>query len=118
MKKKNSYLRFGMILIIIPIVFCLISPVICKFDSSYVDSAVRLTAPNSIHLMGTDDLGRDIMARMAEGTRNSLEIGICVAIITSILGLILGYLVSFYKIVDGIITGRRICAICQNYWIE
>lgn len=103
MKKINSYLIFGVILIIIPVVFCIVAPILCPFDSSYVDSAVRLTAPNNVHLMGTDDLGRDIMARVAEGSRNSLEIGICVAIFTSILGLILGYLVSFYKILDGII---------------
>jgi peptide/nickel transport system permease protein len=50
----------------------------------------RLAAPSSAHWFGTDDLGRDVLARMAYGTRVTLMIACLVAVIAAPLGLMIG----------------------------
>ncbi len=62
-----------------------------------------LLPPSLEHLMGTDRLGRDLLARIMEGGKISLTIGVGSAIIASLIGLIVGVTAGFFgKIVDKI----------------
>jgi peptide/nickel transport system permease protein len=56
-----------------------------------------LEAPSFMHLLGTDRLGRDLLARIIEGGKVSLFIGIGSALIASFLGLIIGTLAGYYR---------------------
>ena len=63
------------------------------------DLVHTLEAPSSAHWFGTDELGRDIMARVAYGARTSLFIAFTISLITSVVGVIFG-------IVTGYLGGR------------
>jgi len=50
----------------------------------------------SFHILGTDELGRDVMMRLIYGTRISMGVGILVALASSLIGLLIGALAGFY----------------------
>ncbi len=62
-----------------------------------LDKAAILLSPSSEHLMGTDRLGRDVMARILEGGKVSLSIGVGSAIIASFIGLMVGVSAGFFR---------------------
>jgi peptide/nickel transport system permease protein len=59
-------------------------------DPQSVDLLDRLAAPSPAHLLGTDELGRDVLFRLLEGGRVSLAIGIAAAIAAAALGTAVG----------------------------
>ena len=62
-----------------------------------LNKAAILVAPNSEHIMGTDRLGRDVFARILEGGKVSLSIGVGSALISSFVGLMVGVSAGFFK---------------------
>lgn len=108
----NKYIKIGAGLMLIPILVALISPLLMTLDISGVDPVNRLQFISSAHLMGTDDLGRDIFSRMVYGIRISLFIGIVVTCISLTLGALVGIVATYssfaeailMRIVDGIMA--------------
>lgn len=66
------------------------------FSPNSVDLSERLEPPGRDHLLGTDDLGRDIVARMIYGARVSLTVGFFATAIALVVGSILGALAGYY----------------------
>jgi peptide/nickel transport system permease protein len=66
------------------------------FGPNDVDLAHRLQEPSAQHRFGTDDLGRDVLARMIHGARISLMVGFTATAISLIVGSILGALAGYY----------------------
>jgi peptide/nickel transport system permease protein len=62
----------------------------------HLDFLSLMTAPNSIHLFGTDDLGRDLLARSMYGGRVSLLVGFVAMVIAISLGTVIGALAGFF----------------------
>ncbi len=62
-----------------------------------LDKNSILLSPSLEHLFGTDRLGRDLLARVMEGGKVSLTIGVTSAVISSLLGLIIGVSGGFFK---------------------
>ncbi|MGO3147483.1 MAG: ABC transporter permease [Leucobacter sp.] len=74
----------------------------------------RLAAPDSVHLFGTDELGRDVFSRVMYGAQLSLPIAIATVLIASIFGSIVGAISGFVGgITDEIIM--RICDIILSF---
>ena len=65
-------------------------------DGNSVDLLARLEPPSSAHPLGTDDLGRDVLARLIQGGRVSLAVGLAGALLAAAIGtgigLVAGYL--------------------------
>ena len=59
------------------------SPLIVPYDPRYIDPAIRLQPPTLAHLLGTDELGRDIFSRLIEGGRVSLLVGAVVTFVSA-----------------------------------
>lgn len=57
---------------------------------------MQYLAPNRQHWMGTDGLGRDVMARLIQGTRIAYKVGIVTSLIAIPIGVILGCLAGFF----------------------
>lgn len=66
-------------------------------DAYILHSNAILLAPSYDYLLGTDRLGRDILARLMEGGKVSLLIGVGSAFIASFLGLILGSIAGYFR---------------------
>jgi len=68
----------------------LAAPLIVPYDPNAQVLAARLQSPSLAHLMGTDNLGRDILSRIIYGGRTSLSIGIATMVIVTLLGASVG----------------------------
>lgn len=66
------------------------------FSPNSIELAERLEPPGPRHLLGTDDLGRDVLARMIHGARVSLIVGLFATGIAVIIGSTLGGLAGYY----------------------
>lgn len=65
-------------------------------DPNNVDLASRLLPPDHAHRLGTDDLGRDVLARVIHGARVSLTVGFTATAIALLIGSFLGALAGYY----------------------
>ena len=66
------------------------------FGPNDVDVANRLRPPDAQHRLGTDELGRDVLARMIHGARVSLTVGLLATAMAVIVGSFLGALAGYY----------------------
>lgn len=74
----------------------LVGPALLPFSASQVDLARVQLPPGDQHLMGTDSLGRDILARAAAGGRVSLAVGATSAAVAMMMGLLLGSAAGYF----------------------
>jgi len=74
----------------------LLAPVIAPGGYDEQDLAARLLPPNRAHPFGTDELGRDILARLAYGARITLMIATLVAVIVAPVGLLVGTTAGYF----------------------
>ncbi|MGZ8851184.1 MAG: ABC transporter permease, partial [Thermoanaerobaculia bacterium] len=77
-----------------PATFVIHAPV--PYSPNAIDLPGRLQPPGQGHRLGTDDLGRDVLARLIHGARISLAVGLLATVIALIVGSILGALAGYY----------------------
>ncbi len=72
--------------------------VVAPYSPTDIDLNNILAGPTSVghHWMGTDDTGRDYLSRVIFGIRTSLEVGVFVAVVSSIMGLAVGAVAGYY----------------------
>jgi peptide/nickel transport system permease protein len=85
------------------VVMALFAPYIAPHDPLAMSTALRLKPPSELHLLGTDAFGRDLLSRCIYGARVSLVVGVGVAVICIGIGLPLGLLAGFFRILDAIL---------------
>lgn len=76
-------------------VAALLAPALAPYDPDVVDNSVRLAGPSRDHLMGTDQLGRDILSRLIWGGRVSLITAVVPATVALVAGSVLGILAGY-----------------------
>ena len=86
--------------------FTLRTPV--PFSPNSIDLMQRLQPPVGGHALGTDDLGRDILARLIHGARVSLAVGLFATVIALLVGSVLGALAGYYGGVADWLVSRLI----------
>lgn len=89
--------RFGFVLLILVILGALFAPAISPYDPIKPDFAAARQAPSNDHLLGTDDIGRDILARILFGARVSLMAALIPLSISILVGVPLGLLSGLVK---------------------
>ena len=70
------------------------------FDPNETAVSERLHEPSALHLLGTDELGRDLFARIAFGGRYSLTIALLTALGSVLAGTLLGRVAGFFRRLD------------------
>jgi peptide/nickel transport system permease protein len=105
--KSNYGLVAGAVLFLFFVLLAVAGPLIIPHDPAEMKVAERLMAPGGAHWLGTDEFGRDLLARIVYGARVSIAAGLSVAAIASVLGLIAGLYASYYKWLDHVLM--RIC---------
>lgn len=85
----------GLVLVVI-VVFCgILGPWITPFDPLKINVPDKFQAPSLTHLMGTDNLGRDVFSRIIAGSRIALTVGISTIAIALVLGMTLGLIAGY-----------------------
>ncbi len=88
--KKHRLAMFGSVMIIFLILTVLIGPSVWTVDRDALDFAYTMSNPIPEHPLGTDELGRDLLARALYGGRISLAVGVTAMIIAILLGSVIG----------------------------
>ena len=101
--KLSKKTTIGIILFIILLLMAILAPILAKHDPLAVKAINRLKSPSNEHLLGTDEFGRDVFARILYGSRISLGIGISVTLISTLFGTIIGLFSSYYPKLDKIL---------------
>jgi peptide/nickel transport system permease protein len=89
-------LRVGGCIVAATIALALFGPLFSPYDSSAQDLARRLEGPSLGHPFGLDELGRDILTRIASGARISLLVGLAVVSVSSIAGMFFGSIAGYF----------------------
>lgn len=101
---RNYITVCGLGIIVIMISLAALAPYIAPYSYETMILADRLQSPNTKHLFGTDQFGRDVLSRMLYGARASLIVGLGGVAIATAFGVLLGAASGFYsKWVDEII---------------
>lgn len=102
--RRKAVVVGGTLLVFITII-AIFAPVIAPYDPNFLRPEIRLTEPNPEHWFGTDNFGRDLLSRTIWGARNSLIVGLSVALVSAISGIILGLLGGYYRRIDTPLMG-------------
>lgn len=102
---KNNKLAAFSLIVILAFCFCAIfAPFVSPHDPTLQDYNNVRAVPSGTHLLGTDELGRDVFSRIIYGARISLVIGLVPTTISMVIGTILGLMAGFLgKKVDFVI---------------
>ncbi|HWN97654.1 MAG TPA: ABC transporter permease [Blastocatellia bacterium] len=87
----NRVAKFGLAVASVLVLMAVLSPLLASWDRvQSQDLGARLDPPDAEHLMGRDQLGRDILTRIIYGARVSMLVGVSVVAISSIVGVLIG----------------------------
>lgn len=94
----NRKAVLGLIIVCFLVLAVILIPIFMKLDPYTTDRAVGFNkAPCSGHPLGTDDVGRDLFARLLYGGRISLFVGIMSTIISVLVGIPLGLIAGYFR---------------------
>jgi peptide/nickel transport system permease protein len=96
-------IAFGGSLLLAMLLIAVLAPYLGTVDPTALAPAKRTRSPSAEYWFGTDMFGRDIYSRVLYGTRISLMVGLSVAVLASVAGLIVGLVSGFVRWADGII---------------
>jgi peptide/nickel transport system permease protein len=102
--RRNPLAMAGGVIVVLLFAIALAAPWIAPYDPTDFDAKRVLEAPSSLHLLGTDGIGRDVLSRMLYGARISLLVGFVAVGISTVIGVSLGAISGFFGgLVDAII---------------
>ncbi len=81
----------------------LIGPYLHDIDPQYLDTQARNQGSSLAHPLGTDNLGRDVLAQLLSGGRVSLAVGFTAMLLSLVLGTGVGVLAGYFKRLDGVL---------------
>lgn len=93
----------GMFVFLAIVLFCFVGPYLWSYSATYIDIRSRNQGFSMAHPFGTDQLGRDIFARMMKGGQVSLAVGIVAMILSVFLGTLIGVVAGYFRRADGLL---------------
>ena len=114
---RNRSAMLGGTIIALIVAVAILAPVLGTTDPARVEPVLRNRRPGAVATvrnddgrqttrtlwMGTDSLGRDVHSRVIYGARVSLLIGVSVALISTVVGLVIGVLAGYLRWLDGVV---------------
>ena len=94
--RKSKTAMLGLCLLIFVMSIAIFADVITPYENAISQSADRLDSPSAAHIFGTDELGRDLFARIVHGSRYSLLIGVSTSVLALVIGGLLGAIAAYY----------------------
>ena len=93
---RQPVARVGLLIMIALLTILIFAPLFLTYAPNDIAPRETLQAPSMAHLMGTDNLGRDVLTRFVYGGRVSLFVGISASFAGGTIGILLGLLSGFY----------------------
>jgi peptide/nickel transport system permease protein len=81
----------------------ILAPLLWTSDPLALNPRLRLRSESAAHWLGTDPFGRDMYSRVVYGARISLLVGLAVALVSVAIGLLLGLVAGYFRLLDAII---------------
>lgn len=88
--KKNRAALIGLGLVLVEVILAIFAPLVAPYDPIKMDLRSARQPPSSQHLVGADELGRDVLSRIIYGCRISLTLGLVSVGIGLSFGMLLG----------------------------
>ncbi|MGR3758752.1 ABC transporter permease [Roseobacteraceae bacterium NS-SX3] len=98
---KGALMGGALFLLIVLTVY--LGPLFWDIDPTRIDIRARNQGPSWTHPFGTDQLGRDMLARMMAGGATSVSVGLTAMLLALFLGTLVGVVAGFFKKLDGIL---------------
>ena len=101
---KHQLATIGLLVLGLLGLVALLAPAIAPYDPNAISLEI-LAGPSAAHLLGTDDVGRDMLSRLIFAARVSLTVGLVSSILTVVLGVLVGSLAGYLGgIVDTLLS--------------
>src|SRR6266536_886053 len=102
---RNELTVAGAVILALVVVAALFAPYLSPDDPLVMNPTQLLQPPSAAHLMGTDELGRDVLSRVIWGARISLYVGVISVTMAVVIGVTLGLLAGYHGgLVDDVIA--------------
>ena len=101
--RRHPMMVAGGTILVAMAVVATIAPLLAPHDPIELNVVDRLRPPDEDYLLGTDAYGRDMLSRMLYGARVSLIVGLAVAALSTVLGLLIGVVAGYYRLADAIL---------------
>lgn len=96
--RRHRLAVFGAATIVLLTLACIVGPLLLPYTDTFIDIRNRFAPPFSgPHVLGTDPLGRDILARLLMAGRISLAVGFSAMAIAMAIGIVVGMVAGFYE---------------------
>ena len=99
--RKHKLAMVGTSILVFLILLVTVGPYIYTTDPAYIDVTAANAQPSREHPMGTDNLGRDTLARVMAGGRISMAVGVVAMLIAMFFGTMIGLLAGYFGKLDG-----------------
>ncbi|MDJ0961795.1 MAG: ABC transporter permease [Acidimicrobiia bacterium] len=93
----------GLFVLVVIVVATIFGPYVWTIDPFLIETANGSAPPSLDHPLGTDNLGRDVLARLLAGGRISLSVGFAAMVFGLILGTAIGVLAGYFRRLDGLL---------------
>jgi len=100
---RHPTFMIGAVLLLIMLFIAVFAPYLGTVDPTALAPAKRTRPPSSLYWFGTDMLGRDVYSRTLYGSRVSLIVGFGVALLSSVIGVLIGVVAGFVRWLDTVI---------------
>ena len=94
--RKNKLAMLGLIIFLAELLLVALAPLISPYDYAAMDIMAIQQGPSYAHLLGTDELGRDILSRILYGGRYSITMGLLSVLISTSVGMTIGAIAGYF----------------------
>lgn len=91
----HTHIRIALFLLAVIILFALLGPLFSPYTYSDTNLPDKNLSPSLSHFFGTDDLGRDLFTRVAQGLRLSLQVSVIAAVVDLFIGVVWGTIAGY-----------------------
>ncbi|PRI12367.1 ABC transporter permease [Leucobacter massiliensis] len=88
--------RFGLVTFAAILLLVALGPVFVPFTPEQIDLSAKGQAPSLVHLMGTDELGRDVLARVLDGGRLTILVALIAVAVAIVVGVVVGAIAGYF----------------------
>ncbi len=101
--KNHKGALAGAIIFALIVILVLLGPFVWPYEANGINIRIRNQGPSLAHPLGTDQLGRDTLARIMAGGRTSITVGLTAMLLSLFLGTLIGVVAGYFKKLDSVL---------------